>query len=127
MPDPLLLKNSAFSRTMPLVMFIPLLLALGVGVGAYLTGTPINELVLPVGAMSILSLGIGLLFAIFSLISTFMERGSIGRVFHEPWAAFAQFPNDAAWRAYAEREREQGLKASGMPWASLIVVLIVFG
>lgn len=126
-PSPIVLNNSAPTRRMPLIMLLPLTLALAIGAGLYLNGTPLEEIILPVGAMIAISLGLGLIMAIFALVMTLIERASINSVLRDQWAAFPQFPDEREWRAYAERERDQKLKNVGFPWASLIVVIVVFG
>lgn len=123
---PMVLKNSAPWRLFPLLALIPLILTGAILAALYLNGTPLDELATPALGMGGLAVAIFLMLLLVAVISTLAERTRITHVRRNAWAVFPQFATESAWHAWADAEWARERKSGGFPWASVIVLAVVF-
>lgn len=113
---------------LPFVGFIPILLVGAVFIGAAANG----EVNLEEWKLSFLALGgMGLFitFLLGSIIALLVvrERHAISNLVKKShWARWPQYDKESDWRAFAEREVTEARKNYGLPWSSLIVVVVMF-
>jgi hypothetical protein len=124
---PLVLKHSAPWRRFPLLAFVPLVLAAAVLAAFYFTGTAPADLTTPALGLGGLAVAVGLLLALVGLVATANERRRIAQVRANAWAVFPQYPDQQAWRAYAEAQWRYERKLVSFPWASVVAVVLLFG
>ncbi|MFN8371842.1 MAG: hypothetical protein U0694_03050 [Anaerolineae bacterium] len=125
---PLIIKPYRLLWIPFLAALVPFLLTSAVTLVAFASGqASADEIALPFVAMSLLSMAILLLMGVPILIMGLLERAAIKRLLNgEAWVSWAQYEFAGDWRDFAEKEHQRELKANSFPWASLIVLVVIF-